>query len=276
MSLAILAPAPAKAVSGFTGTFDQSTWTVVNTQPSQTLSGANGICNTSAGYGSNDNNVGCTSPTYLGNVTITGTETGSTPTIDLAVDNTTNVVLTNTNWRPYIISFNWQFDYTGDTQYVTFTTDPGTVIVDGIDHGYTWSSNSVDYPSSTASIYLPPGATLSFSVTTDNNSGFPSLAISSFDAVEIPAPLPLAGASSAFLWSRRLRRRRQPAGQQHSLSLAGQARHSASQPALLPPKRQAVERYAELIGRPLQSSSAPLGQLPPRACNAPVSKSNSR
>jgi hypothetical protein len=233
----------------------------------------------------NDNNVGCTSPAYSDAVTIAGTQEGSTPPITLGDFNSTNVVLTNnnTNGRPYRISFNWSFDYKSDDQYVAFALSSGTVVVDGVDSGYTWSSSFTDYPSSTASIYLPPGATLTFSVTTDNNGAYPTLAINNFDAVEIPAPLPLAGGSSAFLWSRRLRRRRLPAGAPPqpsplpTLSLPGQLPRPAGRLAVPPPRQQALQRYAELLGRPFPAAIAhPPGPEPRSACNAPVSKSNSR
>jgi hypothetical protein len=285
LAIVVFAPAPAKAVSGFTGTFTQSTWTVVNTDPGQTLTGVNGICNTYEGYAGNDNNVGCTSPTYFDDVTIAGTEVGTTPTTTLGTYNSTTVELTNsnTNWKPYRISFDWTFDYKSDDQYVAFTLSSGTVVVDSVDYGYTWTSSATDYPSSTASIYLPPGATLTFSVTTDNYGDYPTLAISSFDAVEIPAPLPLAGGSSAFLWSRRLRRRRSPAGSSlqpaslPTLPLPGQLHPPAGRLALPSPRQQELQRYAELLGRPLPAAIAhPPGPAPGRACNAPVSKSNSR
>jgi hypothetical protein len=284
-AIVLFAPAPVKAVSGFTGTFEQSTWTVVNTDPAQTLSGVNGICNTYSGYSGNDNNVGCTSPTYFDDVTIAGTEVGTTPSITLGVYNTTTVELTNnnTNGKPYRISFDWAFDWKSDDQYVAFTLSSGTVVVDGVDYGSTWTSSATDYPSSTASIYLPPGAKLTFSVTTDNYGDYPTLAISSFDAVEIPAPLPLAGGTSAFLWSRRLRRRRLPAGSPPqpaslpTLPLAGQLRRPAGRLAVPSPRQQELQRYAELLGRPLPAPIAhPPGPEPRRACNAPVSKSNSR
>ncbi len=247
--------------------------------------GVDGICNTYSGFSANDNNVGCTSPTYFDDVLIAGTEVGSTPSITLGDYNTTNVTLTNNDpsSKPYVISFDWAFDYKSDDQYVAFTLSSGTLIVDGVDQGYTWTSSATDYPNSTSSIYLPPGATLTFSVTTDNNGAYPSLAISSFDAVEIPAPLPLAGASSAFLWSRRLRRRRVPAGSPPqpaslpTLPLPGQFRQRAGRPAVTQPRQQELQRYAALLGRPLPASSAhPPGPAPRSACNAPVSKSNSR
>jgi hypothetical protein len=280
--IVLFAPAPVKAVSGFTGTFEQSNWTVVNTDPVQTLSGVDGICNTYTGYTGNDNNVGCTSIAYSGSVTIAGTEEGSTPPITLGDINSTNVVLTNnnTNGRPYRISFNWEFDWKSDDQYVAFTLSSGTVVVDGVDYGYAWTSNADDYPSSTASIYLPAGATLTFSVTTDNLGSSPTRAISSFDAVEIPAPLPMAGGSSAFLWSRRLRRRRLKPGSPPlpaSLPLPGQLCPPAGQLVLPPPRQQALQRYAELLGRPLSLAGAHSpGPAPGPACNAPVSKSNSQ
>ena len=43
-SLLLLAPGSALAI-GFTGSFDPSTWVVINTNPSQTLNGTADYCN---------------------------------------------------------------------------------------------------------------------------------------------------------------------------------------------------------------------------------------
>ncbi len=283
LSLFCLTPAPARAVSGFSGTFSQSTWTVVNTDPYGSLGGTAGICIENGG---STNTRGCTTAASSGNVQILGTEDSLAvppplPDVTAGVPNTTSVILTNTvtetNFRPYVINFNWSFLYQSDNQYVSFSLSSGTLIVDGTDYGTSWNSTSESFSDSTASVYLPPGATLSFSVTTDNIGGYPTLGISNFDAVEIPAPLPLAGASSAFLWSRRLRRRHQQVGfYQQAWPLSGLGRHGSGQTSPLPSQRRALERYAELIGRPLPAGGPALRQRRPMACNDLVSKSNSR
>lgn len=54
---------------------------------------------------------------------------------------------------------------------------------------------------------LDPGGSLSFAITSFNTGEIPSLSVTNFNAQAVPAPLPAAGAASAFGFSRRIRRR---------------------------------------------------------------------
>ena len=105
-----------------------------------------------------------------------------------------------------------------------------------------------------ATVYLPPGASLTFSIASPNTSGAPFFTMEEFDAVEVPAPLPITGSSAVLLYSRRLRRRTLTASKQPPalhpstgkvMSLAEQrSRHH---------HQRALNHYGSLLGGPLVS-----------------------
>jgi hypothetical protein len=175
-------------------------------------------------------------------------------------------VFTNSFWRPYLISFDWSFTSASDpsspnvesNQNVSFHVNPGFIYPNG-ESGTTYSYTSdpgLAYPNSTGWVaYVPPGATLSFSVNTVDNTGDPGqLTIKGFTTTEVPAPLPITGSGAVLLYSRRLRRRTQRASTQPPalhpttgkvLSLA-QQRSSHK-------KQLALSHYGTMLGGPVLS-----------------------
>lgn len=288
---------PAKA-TGFSGTFDPSTWTVVNTNPAntpqtQTLTSNDYFC--SEIEAGNPNDVGCLSgiTTNTGSFTLIGSEVdlpGGGPADTLSQ---TTLKMTNTYWRPYLITFDWSFSGPGgdplaEDQYARILVNPGFIDTAG-SQGYQYESAPGDpINAESAIVYIPPGATLEFSVFTLNNGVAPVFSITGFDAVEVPAPLPLAGSSGVFLFSRRLRRRQRSASSQFTvLGRSSPGPLNLARLRRAQQQRQAIQRYGDLLGRPLTLPPAPLssqqpspaGPLQPQPkplCNAPVSFSDSR
>jgi hypothetical protein len=172
----------------------------------------------------------------------------------------TSLVFTNNYWRPYLVSFNWSFADAalGDDpldQYVSFLVDPGFISPNSGDtYSYT-SLTGVAYTDSSSVAYLPPGATLSFSINTLNNTT-PSglLTIKGFTTTEVPAPLPITGSGAILLYSRRLRRRTRKA------SIQPPALHPSTGKLLSPAqqrsshkKQLALSHYGTMLGGPVLS-----------------------
>ena len=132
----------------------------------------------------------------------------------------------------------------------------GTIFTNGYEgNNFTASTNQDDHFFQVpASVYLPPGASLTFSIASPNTSGAPFFTMEGFEAVEVPAPLPITGSSAVLLYSRRLRRRTLTASSQPPalhpttgkvLSLAEQrSRHH---------HQRALHHYGSLLGGPLVS-----------------------
>ena len=147
------------------------------------------------------------------------------------------------------------------------------------------------------------GATLNFTISTDNSQDPATLSLTGFDYVEIPAPLPISGACMFFASSRRLRRRLRKSSQNdansNSAGAPGNFTHpGASYSSAIP---AAIHRYSARLGLSLPDGQGPVRLratslhaagntraigLQPSAphsinrcrafpCNAPVSKSNS-
>ena len=145
--------------------------------------------------------------------------------IDSGTGNSTSTLqFTNTNWRQSLISFTWRFtDPTNPAsapggQYISILVDPGWTHPNNLpsnDYSFT-STPGGDYHSidNTQSVYLPAGATLSFSIFTDNTASAGAFSMKDFTTAEVPAPLPITGSSAVLLYSRRLRRRTLTASKQ--------------------------------------------------------------
>lgn len=264
--LATLLAAPTHAAGiGLTGTFDPQTWVVVNTSPAQTLS-YNTPTPTTFNFSCEVvNDVACVDDYTETGLTLLGSDPDYTGGGTNGTARTTTLTLTNSYWRPYLITFNWTFDGPGgsldSSQTATILTNPG--FLDTVStQGYTFTSVAgQSYTSEAAIAYLPPGATLSFSLYTNNASAVPVFTLTNFDAVEIPAPLPISGGAAAFGCSRRLRRRQRHARRQ-LLAMPGTASGAPSSPEALralraeQQQRQAIQRYGALLGRPVQRAAA--------------------
>jgi hypothetical protein len=135
--------------------------------------------------------------------------------------------------------------------------DPGWTSPNNLpNHDYSFNSNSAgDYTNDNLqNVYLPAGATLSFSIFTDNTASAGAFSMKDFTTTEVPAPLPIAGSSAVLLYSRRLRRRTLTASKQPPalhpstgkvMSLAEQrSRHR---------HQRALDHYGSLLGGPLVS-----------------------
>jgi hypothetical protein len=263
-----LSAAHAETVAGFGTTFAPETWLVVNTNPNQTLTNSMGsfpaVC---AGTGQNygTNTVGCVKSYTAGqpgqessdNVTLLGIQgqTGASKT---------TLQFTNTNWRQSLISFTWRFTDPANPasapggQYISILVDPGWTHPNNLpsnDYSFT-STPGGNYHSNdnTQSVYLPAGATLSFSIFTDNTASAGAFSMKDFTTAEVPAPLPITGSSAVLLYSRRLRRRTLTASKQPPtlhpstgkvMSLAEQrSRHQ---------HQRALDHCGSLLGGPLVS-----------------------
>jgi len=261
-----LPAAHAETVAGFGTTFAPETWLVVNTNPNQTLPNSIGsfpaMC---AGTGPNSgaNTNGCVKNYTTGqgindSVTLWGIDSQSGAS-------TTTLQFTNTNWRSLLISFTWRFTDPANPasapaggQYIGILVDPGWTFPNNLpsnDYSFT-STPSGNYYSNdnSQSVYLPAGATLSFSIYTSNSASLGAFGLKGFTTTEVPAPLPITGTSAVLLYSRRLRRRTLTASKQPPalhpstgkvMSLAEQrSRHQ---------HQRALNHYGALLGGPLVS-----------------------
>lgn len=265
-------------VVGFTGIFSPTNWVVVNTNPAQTLSTTtNFSCDPAATGPGPPNKVACVDgyvadglPTDYFN--LKSSEAGYTGGGASTTTSITTLTITNTYWRPWRISFNWNFCDTvvddtcdlafGDYTQASLYLDPGFISPnDGTNDWIFTTTPDVGYYNQTAAAYLPPGATINFSVTTNNTGPASLLNVYNFDAVEIPAPLPITGGGAAFACSRRLRRRQRHARRQ-LLAMPGTASGAPPGPGALRAlraerqQRQAIQHYGALLGRPVRLAAA--------------------
>jgi hypothetical protein len=105
------------------------------------------------------------------------------------------------------------------------------------------------------SVYLPAGATLSFSVNTlDNNNMAGILNLKGFTATEVPAPLPITGSGAILLYSRRLRRRtKQATSHPPALHPTTGKVLSLAQQRSSHKKQRALSHYGTMFGGPVLS-----------------------
>jgi len=277
--LGLAAPAAHAESAGFTTPFDPEHWLVVNTGgdvPDQTLTygapefGCSGELDFQVTPPPNPgpNAVACVA-TYTAegesnDVQLVSSYFDFTGGGNYGSTRTTSLVFTNTFWRPYLVTFDWSFTSAYDPgspyvvgQNVSFLVNPGFIYPNGTSGTtYSYTSNpGVAYGNSTDWVaYVPPGATLSFSINTDNSSDIGVLTIKGFTTTEVPAPLPITGSGAILLYSRRLRRRTQRASTQPPalhpttgkvLSLAQQ--RSSHQ------KQRALSHYGTMLGGPVLS-----------------------
>jgi hypothetical protein len=257
--------AHAEAVPGFGTTFAPETWVVVNTNPNQTLTNSiNSFPASCVGVGINPgtNTSGCVAADTINSqlndsVTLLGIE-GETG------NSSSTLQFKNTNWRPLLISFTWSFFDPADEslkpaggQYIGILVDPGWTSPNDLpNNDYSFTSNPAgDYTNDNLqNVYLPAGATLSFSIYTDNSALAGAFSLKGFTTTEVPAPLPITGSSAVLLYSRRLRRRTLTAASQPPvlhpstgkvMSLAEQrSRHQ---------HQRALNHYGSLLGGPVVS-----------------------
>ena len=178
---------------------------------------------------------------------------------------TTTLQFTNTNWRSLLISFTWRFTDPANPasapaggQYIGIMVDPGWTFPNNLpsnDYSFTSTPGGNYYSNDNSqSVYLPVGATLSFSIYTSNSASLGAFGLKGFTTTEVPAPLPITGTSAVLLYSSRLRRRTLTASKQPPalhpstgkvMSLAEQrSRHQ---------HQRALNHYGALLGGPLVS-----------------------
>lgn len=286
----ISSPSAALATAGFTGGFTPDTWIVVNTYtqptPPVTLTGVDDssfstVCQPSGSPGTpGPNQVACIN-SYVegggetpGSLTLFGGQSGSTGGGEIDNPSTTTFTLTNpypSNYeyrRVYLLSFNWSFTGASlgiglETQYLRIRVLEGSVITQGQENFEFNSTPGLSYDDpQQAYAYLPMGAKLEFTIFTENtNSDEKSiLALTGFEYVEIPAPLPISGACMFFASSRRLRGRLRKSSQNfansNSAGTPGSFTHpGASCSSALP---AAIHRYSARLGLPLPDGQGPL------------------
>jgi hypothetical protein len=232
------------AVSGMTGVFDPQYWSLNNVNPTRT----NGVLSGNYDYmcGSMiapaDYTVGCVSniaplpgqapsqdpvdQTALvnqmkntngtQNFVLVGSQNGQNGGGTTGNQTQTEFLVTVPTTTP-VSGYRVNFTYA----YLGFTdgSPPPTfdILIDGVAQTGSWTANCSPATyncqptpaSGSASLLLYQTQTLSFRITTYNNSTTtPSITISGFNAIPVPAPLPALGAATAFSFSRRLRRRR--------------------------------------------------------------------
>jgi hypothetical protein len=259
---ALLGGTKTLAAPGF-GTLTPSDWLVVNTDlttpATYSVGYPNYLCNDGyLDYATYPNDVGCINVGSIttNGFTFTGTIAGGTIDQDVTIANdtsfTTTLNMTNSDYRPWRLSFNWSFS-TDDAN----TDNSGSILVSS---GYITPNGVgtfIDGESATGvGVYLPAGATLTFKITTPTNNVLPGVfAISGFDATPVPAPLPAAGAGAAFGLSRRLRRRIAGSGTTHSRgAIASPGAESLASVALLRARQKqriALNHYGALLSGPV-------------------------
>lgn len=284
-------PAPALAVAGFSGSFDPSTWLVVNTYdqaspPSpSTLSGiaSNGnstLCNTdpfTAPSGvPGPNEVACIeSFTTGGDLTLISSVDGPPGGGEIDTTTTTTFRLTNPYAsdyeyrRVYLISFQWSF--TGgsldsptpdgnSSQFLSIRSVGGSVYINGQENYEFVTEVGLAFPpGQQALVYLPMGATLDFTISTNNSNDIATLALTGFDYVEVPAPLPISGATMMFAASRRLRGRLRKPRQSSAILrpsvTAGGLAFGSSRCTLA--RAAAIHHYSARLGLPMPDRQHP-------------------
>jgi hypothetical protein len=254
---------PSAHALGFTGSFDPSQWVVVNTYPggSETLNGTNSLCLPDYYSGCVSEIVGDQALGLYSTSTSWQLANGYKPSQGNST--TTTLSFLNTSGSPLRVSFNWGFagDFTPTdlNSSVTLSLTGGSGGFANFYPGvaglsYT-SPNSVEIQNTTSAYaYVPAGATLSFSIATNNWNEFPLVfALDNFQAV--PAPLPISGAGSAFLVARRLRRRVQQADRLKAASPSSSARvpNFSAQRAQLH-HQQALSHYGRLLSGPIATA----------------------
>jgi len=202
ISLAL--PSAGQAV-GLTDAFAPEKWVLSNTNADQTFSSPQNTC-IGLSY-----DVAC--------VTINDAITGSFDVIGSAdgfdggantsgastTDRTTTWKLVNTGLPAYV-SFTWLFSNGDDN------TDIASYLIDNSDLIGNSETILSDVPTGIAAqianLTVASNSSIAFRVRTADNSGNPGiLSITNFEAVPVPAPLPLLGVAAAFGFSRKLRKR---------------------------------------------------------------------
>lgn len=184
-------PSPSHAVTGFTGAFELNNpppanfWTFTafgdNLPPQINCDSYNPATESCL---ENVNYAGGSISIYAG----ASTEGGTT---DLTWSDTQNT-------SPYYVSFSLFCSGCNDDNYLTYK-------VGDVDNGGDTGTLKVSNYLLPVSAYLAPGEIIEFSITNTSNYEGLKVDITNFNAV--PAPLPAAGAATAFGYSRRLRRR---------------------------------------------------------------------
>jgi hypothetical protein len=235
--------------AGLTTVFDPNQWTFVNTNPAETPpAGQYTACTPSPLReqacldGVNDNGF-----------TLVGSGLDFYNPDPSPAPNTTSLTLVrNSNPLALPLTFKWSFDQqTVTSSTITMTVSAGTFDTAGSGPVSTYTF-STDYSDEYAFADLPPGASLTFSIFSDNSGANPIFTMDNFQ--EVPAPLPITGSSAVLLYSRRLRRRTLTASKQPPalhpttgkvLSLAEQrSRHQ---------HQRALNHYGSILGGPLVS-----------------------
>jgi hypothetical protein len=289
-------PAPALAIAGFSGSFDPSTWLVVNTynQPTppdpSTLSGISNssvstLCQgTTAPSGtSGPNEVACIETfTPEGSLSLLSSYEGFIGGGTAGKTTTTTFSLTNPYpsdyeyRRVYLISFEWSFTGNsldsptpaeGGTQFLSIKTVGGTVYINGQENYEFVSTPGLSYAGQQTLVYLPMGATLDFTISTNNSNEPATLFLDGFQYEEVPAPLPISGATMVFAASRQLRgrlrkARKTPAILRLSADAGG---HAPCGFACTTARTAAIQRYSARLGLPTPGLQRPLSPAPTAA-----------
>jgi len=194
-----LALPSAGQAAGLTGSFAPVNWVLSNTNADETFSSPQNTC-AALSY-----QVAC--------VTINDALTGSFDVIGSAdgfdggantsgastTDRTTTFQLVNIGLPAYV-SFKWLFSNGEDNTDIAsyFIGNSETIL----------SEAPTSIAAQIASLTVASNGSIAFRVRTTDNIGNPGiLSITNFEAVPVPAPLPLLGVAAAFGWSRKLRKR---------------------------------------------------------------------
>jgi hypothetical protein len=254
--------------AGLTTVFDPNQWTFVNTNPAETPPAGQYTACTSSPLreqacldGVNDNGF-----------TLVGSGRDFYNPDPSPAPNTTSLTLVrNSNPLALPLTFNWLFDQQAEiTSSITMSVTAGSISTAGsgpVSSVTLSDSLGIGYSNQYAFVDLPPGASLTFSIFSDNSGAKPIFTMDNFQ--EVPAPLPITGSSAVLLYSRRLRRRTLTASKQPPalhpttgkvLSLAEQrSRHH---------HQRALNHYGSLLGGPLVSG------LPTTAVSSRISSRN--
>lgn len=196
IGLPLVAQPPAATASplGLAGPFASDLWqleVMIQDEESQTFSDPDYLC-------TDEFDLSCVDLTGPSSFLVVGSGEGDLGPLNKTVS--VDWKLTYSGALPALISFDWEF-FTQDEP----NRDFGYFQIDGTNE---FESSQESGPFSYESPLIQPGTVLTFGVrSTDNNLDVGELTITNFHYTEVPGPLPLLGAATAFGWSRRLRTR---------------------------------------------------------------------
>jgi len=169
--------------------------------------------------------------------------------------NTTTLTMFSSHSSPYHKTFNLTFVPQLAETGMSILISNGTIATNACqgDNFTASPDDDCEFYNMPAIVYLPQGASLTFSISSPNTAGATFFTMDDFNAEAVPAPLPSAGSSAVLLDSRRLRRRTLSASKQPPTlhPTTGKVMSLAEQRASLQ-RQLALKHYGIILGGPVQ------------------------